>query len=70
MYSAIDILQKHTNFLIDRHTRLSESGSKPEDPDSLFSTQWTRTAVASVVAKGAGHLTEVSHVCGYFHLVF
>ncbi|THH27765.1 hypothetical protein EUX98_g6425 [Antrodiella citrinella] len=57
-YLSINVLQKHVEFLVNRHTRLAEAESKPEDPDSSFSTVWTRNAIIEAVSKGSGHLTE------------
>ncbi|KAH8104839.1 RNA-binding protein Prp24 [Cristinia sonorae] len=61
-YLSIELLQKHVEFLIDRHARLAELGTKPEDPNSPFSTQWIRTAIAEAVSKGTGHFTESHRV--------
>lgn len=58
-YIAIPILQKHIQFLIDRHAWLSTLDAKPEEFSELFSTEWTRAMMASVITKGAHHLTEV-----------
>lgn len=57
---AIPVLQKHAEFLIERHAWLSALDEKPEEFGELFSTEWTRAIMASVVDKGAGHLTQVS----------
>ena len=58
--SAIPILQNHIQYLIDRHTRYSGEGDKPEELGELFSTEWTRAAISDTVSKGSGHLTQVS----------
>jgi hypothetical protein len=58
------ILQKHIDFLIDRHAWFAALDDKPEDFGELFSIEWTRSVMSSVVSKGAGHLTEVCiHHC-------
>lgn len=57
---AIPILQKNIEFLIQRHTWFATLEDKPEDFGELLSTEWTRSVIASIVGKGAGHLTQVS----------
>jgi hypothetical protein len=57
--AAMVILQKHIDFLIDRHAWFSVLAEKPDNFGELFSTEWTRSAMSAVVRKGAGHLTEV-----------
>ncbi|TCD69018.1 Splicing factor [Steccherinum ochraceum] len=57
-YLSVNLLQKHLEFLVDRHTRLGEAGMKPQDPSQPFSTSWTRQAIANAVTKGEGHVTE------------
>ena len=53
------ILQKHIDFLIDRHAWFAALDNKPEDFGELFSTEWTRSVMSSVVSKGAAHMTQV-----------
>ncbi|RDB17959.1 hypothetical protein Hypma_000943 [Hypsizygus marmoreus] len=60
-YLSIPILQKHLQFLLDKHARYSEEGTRPEALGDLFSTNWTRSAITDVVNKGIGHLTQ-SHL--------
>ncbi|KAJ3490444.1 hypothetical protein NLI96_g1424 [Meripilus lineatus] len=57
-YFSIPILQNHIQYLIDRHTRYSTEGDKPEELGELFSTEWTRAAISDIVSKGSGHLTQ------------
>ncbi|KAK7690329.1 hypothetical protein QCA50_006986 [Cerrena zonata] len=57
-YLSIPVLKKHVKFLIERYDHFVETGSKPDTDSDLFSTEWTRHAIADVVAKGIGHLTE------------
>ncbi|KAF9242560.1 hypothetical protein BU15DRAFT_86759 [Melanogaster broomeanus] len=57
-YLSIPILQKHIEFLVDRHTHFTSLETKPDDLGELFSTAWTRAAISEVVGKGAGHLTK------------
>ena len=64
--TAIPILQKHAEFLIDRHAYFSALEPQSEELGELFSTGWTREAIAAVVAKGYGHLTKV---CCYHSLM-
>jgi hypothetical protein len=72
---AIPILQKHLNFLVERHS-LYVSGEqlRPEALGNIFATTWTRTAIHEVVQKGLGHLIEVciTHlsVSCIFHFFF
>ncbi|KAL4073262.1 hypothetical protein V8B97DRAFT_1953447 [Scleroderma yunnanense] len=61
-YLSIPILQKHVEFLIDRHAYFSALDSKPEELGELFSTGWTREAIGTVVAKGLGHLTKSQQI--------
>lgn len=58
--TAIPILQKHIEFLVDRHSYFSALEDPPEELGGYFSTAWTREAISEVVSKGAGHLTKVT----------
>ncbi|KAG6878496.1 hypothetical protein C0993_005425 [Termitomyces sp. T159_Od127] len=60
-YLSIPILERHLQFLIDRHAHYSGEILKPAALGDLFSTTWTRTAITEVVKKGIGHLTK-SHI--------
>jgi hypothetical protein len=53
------ILQKHIDFLIDRHAWFAALDNKPEGFGELFSTEWTRSIISVVVGKGVAHLTQV-----------
>ena len=53
------ILQKHIDFLIDRHAWFSVLDEQPEEFGDLLSKEWTRSVMSSVVNKGAAHLTQV-----------
>ena len=57
---AIQILKKHLDFLIERHTHFANLDMKPDDLGEMFSQDWTRVAIEQVVSKGSGHLTEAS----------
>ncbi|KAL5519977.1 hypothetical protein ACEPAG_1637 [Sanghuangporus baumii] len=57
-YFSLTLLQKNTEFLIDRHTHFSSSNMKSEEPEDPFSREWTRTMLESVVSKGSSHLTK------------
>ena len=59
MFPAISIWRKHVEFLIDRYTHYTTEGNKPEELGELFSTEWTRAAIAAVVSQGSGHITQV-----------
>jgi hypothetical protein len=61
--TAIPILQKHLQFIIDRHAHYGGEEVKPSELGELFSTSWTRAAIAEVVNKGIGHLTQVLYFC-------
>ncbi|KIJ17712.1 hypothetical protein PAXINDRAFT_130029 [Paxillus involutus ATCC 200175] len=56
-YLSIPILQKHIEFLVDRHAHFATLDTSLEDGE-LFSTPWTRDAISEVVEKGAGHITK------------
>ncbi|OCH91935.1 RNA-binding protein Prp24 [Obba rivulosa] len=57
-YLSIPLLQRHLEFLIERHEHYSTAEQKPEDLGELFSTEWTRAAISAVVSQGAGHLSR------------
>lgn len=57
---AIPILQKHLNFLVERHAfYVSGEQLRPEALGDVFTTTWTRNSIHQVVQKGLGHLIEV-----------
>ncbi|TFK40639.1 hypothetical protein BDQ12DRAFT_601697 [Crucibulum laeve] len=59
-YQSIPLLQKHLEYIIERHSEYTGEEAKPR-PDTLgdvFSTEWTRQAIDEVVQKGIGHLTK------------
>lgn len=56
---AIPLLKQHIELLIDRYEHFSTSETKPDDLGELFTPEWTSAAIASVVTKGVGHLTQV-----------
>ncbi|KAG6331001.1 hypothetical protein ID866_8087, partial [Astraeus odoratus] len=56
-YLSIPTLQRHVEFLIDRHAYFSTLEAKPEELGELFSTVWTREAIGTVVERGLGHIT-------------
>ena len=58
--TAIPILQKHIEFLVDRHAYFTALEVPPDELGELFSTTWTREAIREVVSKGTGHLTKVT----------
>ncbi|KAF8895465.1 hypothetical protein BD779DRAFT_1619135 [Infundibulicybe gibba] len=61
-YLSIPILQKHLQFILERHAHYSSGeNEKPAELNELFSAEWTRAAIAEVVSQGAGHLTQ-SHL--------
>lgn len=60
-YLSIPILQKHLQFIIDRHAHYVGEEAKPAELGALFSTSWTRAAIADVVNKGVRHITQ-SHL--------
>lgn len=57
---AIPLLQKHLQYLIDRHAQYMGEEPKPATLGELFSTDWTRQAIDEVVDKGINHLAQVS----------
>ncbi|KAF8349290.1 hypothetical protein F5887DRAFT_945363 [Amanita rubescens] len=61
-YLSIPILQRHLQFLLDKHAKYHSSGEmRPPELDEIFTTDWTREAITEVVNKGIGHLTQ-SHL--------
>ncbi len=57
---AIPILQKHLEFVIERHSHYASEGNlRPECLGTILTTTWTREAVDQIVGKGMMHLTEV-----------
>ncbi|KAF9220989.1 hypothetical protein BS17DRAFT_786300 [Gyrodon lividus] len=57
-YLSIHVLQKHIEFLVDRHAHFAALEATPDDlGEGILSTAWTREAISEVFAKGAGHLT-------------
>lgn len=60
--SAIPLLQKHLQFIVDRYEKYhgEDKEMKPVDLGDLFSEEWTREAMGRVVEKGQNHLTQVS----------
>lgn len=57
---AFSILQRHLEFLVDRHEYFSELEVEPDNLGELFSDSWTREAMSSIVSKGAGDISQVS----------
>ncbi|KAG6813581.1 hypothetical protein H0H92_009625 [Tricholoma furcatifolium] len=58
-YLSITILQKHLEFLIERHEHYSSGeNNKPDDLGDIFSTSWTRAAITEVVNKGINDLAK------------
>lgn len=75
-YQAISILQKHLNFLVERHgLYVSGEQLRPEALGDVFTTTWTRNSIHQVVQKGLGHLIEVCttpvpcHLISSFHFL-
>lgn len=60
-YMSFPILQKHLEFLADRHQYFSGLEVEPDNLGELFSDDWTREAMSIVVSKGAGDISQ-SHV--------
>ncbi|KAF9468618.1 hypothetical protein BDZ94DRAFT_1279703 [Collybia nuda] len=60
-YLSISILQKHIQFIIDRHAHFTHGEAKPSEFEDMFTTSWTRDAILDVVNKGIGHLRQ-SHI--------
>lgn len=60
LFSAIPLLQKHLEFILSGHSHYASiENKKPETLQEIFSTEWTRSAIAEVTNKGIGHLTQV-----------
>lgn len=60
-YMSFSILQKHLEFLVDRHEYFSGLEVELDNLGELFSDAWTREAMSSIVSKGAGDISQ-SHV--------
>jgi hypothetical protein len=63
-FSAVPVLKKHLEYLLDRHANYAGVQAKPDDLGEIFSTAWTRSAIADIVDKGIGHLTQVGWSIG------
>ncbi|KAJ8519001.1 hypothetical protein ONZ45_g3994 [Pleurotus djamor] len=58
-YLSIPLLQKHLEFVIEKHARfVSGEEQRPEDLEDLLSTDWTREEIDRIVTKAIGHLTQ------------
>lgn len=69
--TAIPILKEHLNFLFEQYSRYSSGGeTRPEEFVDMFTTAWTRNAIARVVEKGLCHLTQVSRAFPNTELIF
>ncbi|KAG1792920.1 uncharacterized protein HD556DRAFT_1238518 [Suillus plorans] len=60
-YMSFSILQKHLEFLADRHEHFSGLEVEPDSLGELFSDDWTRELMSIVVSKGAGDIAQ-SHI--------
>ncbi|EJF56678.1 RNA-binding protein Prp24 [Dichomitus squalens LYAD-421 SS1] len=60
-YLSIPILQKHLDFLVERHEHFVEAGGRPDALGEMFSPEWMHDSISKVVAQGAEHLTK-SHL--------
>jgi hypothetical protein len=60
LHLAFSILQKHLEFLVDRHEYFSGLEVELDNLGELFSDAWTREAMSSIVSKGAGDISQVS----------
>lgn len=58
-HAAIPLLKKHLIFIRDQHAQFVEAETKHEELDELFTLEWILDEMQKVVARGAGHLTEV-----------
>ena len=56
--TAIKILEKHIQLLIDRYEWFNALETKPEQFGEMFSDEWTMSMISPLVAKGAGHITQ------------
>ncbi|EJC97945.1 uncharacterized protein FOMMEDRAFT_97432 [Fomitiporia mediterranea MF3/22] len=57
-YLSIPMLQKHIEFLLERHIYFHSLDPKAEELQETFSSEWTRMMAESVVKKASSHLTE------------
>ncbi|KAG2155888.1 uncharacterized protein EDB93DRAFT_58815 [Suillus bovinus] len=60
-YMSFSVLQKHLEFLADRHEYFSGLEVKPDNLGVLFSEDWIREAMSIVISEGAGDISQ-SHV--------
>ncbi|PCH39752.1 hypothetical protein WOLCODRAFT_136486 [Wolfiporia cocos MD-104 SS10] len=61
-YVSIPLLQKHLEFVIDRHEHFRSAAEVDEDGmETAFTTPWTRAALAQIVSRGIGDLSK-SHL--------
>ncbi|KAI6044840.1 hypothetical protein EDC04DRAFT_2560886 [Pisolithus marmoratus] len=59
-YLSIPLLLKHVEFLINIHEHFRVAVDSPEELREVFTSQWARDAIDMAVARGAGHLSQVS----------
>jgi hypothetical protein len=54
-------LQKHLRFVVDSYEKYhgDDKEMKPADLGDMFSEEWTRETLNSIVVKGQNHLTQV-----------
>lgn len=57
-YMSLSILQKHLEFLADRHEYFSGLEVEPDSLGELFSVDWTREAMSIVVSEGASDISQ------------
>jgi hypothetical protein len=67
LHVAFSILRKHLEFLLDRHDYFSGLEVEPDSLGELFSDSWTQEAMADVVSKGAGDISQVSTLISTYY---
>lgn len=60
VFVAIPLLLKHIEFILERYEHFKELDTRPDDFEDMFTPDWTLNELERTVAKGTGHLTEVS----------
>ncbi|KAJ3565020.1 hypothetical protein NP233_g7910 [Leucocoprinus birnbaumii] len=59
-YLSIPLLQKHLQLVVERYEKYhgDDKEMKPADLGDMFSEEWTREQMSSIVLRGQSHLTQ------------
>ena len=59
MLTAIKVLKRHLELLLERFNHFQELEARPDDLEDMFTPAWMRVRIDNIVAQGAAHLTQV-----------